>query len=204
MAQSKPAGRGDAQWLLILGFAFESDVENSSQNQRAGSFEVTKVRMHDDLLQAGLIKKDRKAASFVTIGEPDIVLERQGDTVVVEIQGLDIYDLVRDEVRPRSVADIAYWMLDDGYDGSNFMVRQVFFCGGERDEFDKWKRGLSDLAKAGTKKKVERTLRVELDDEAFDRLYGHRSHPIPFKRGKRVAVRVVSQFGEESTKVLVM
>ena len=35
-----------------------------------------------------------------------------------------------------------------------------------------------------------------------DRLYGFVSHPIPFRAGKRVAVRVVSQFGEESTKVL--
>ncbi len=196
--------RGDAQWLLILGFAFESDVENSTQNQRAGSFEVTKVRMHDDLLQAGLTRKDRKAASFVTIGEPDIAIERDGEHAIVEIRGLDIYDPVRDEVRPRSVADIAYWMLDDDYDGASFMVRQVFFCGGGRDEFDKWKKGLSDLAKSGTKKKVERTLKIELDDDAFDRLYGHRSHPLSWRKGKRVAVRVVSQFGEESTKVLTM
>lgn len=196
--------RGDAQWLILLGFAFESDVENSTQNQRAGSFEVTKVRMHDDLLQAGLTKKDRKAASFVTIGEPDIAIERDGDHAIVEIRGLDIYDPVRDEVRPRSVADIAYWMLDDDYDGASFMVRQVFFCGGDRDEFDRWKKGLSDLAKSGTKKKVERTLKIELDDDVFDRLYGHRSHPLPWRKGKRVAVRVVSQFGEESTKVLVL
>jgi adenine-specific DNA-methyltransferase len=53
-----------------------------------------------------------------------------------------------------------------------------------------------------TKKKVEQTLKVEIDDEAFDRLYGFRSHPIPAKKGKRIAVRVVSQFGEESTKVI--
>ena len=39
-------------------------------------------------------------------------------------------------------------------------------------------------------------------EEAFDRLYGFVSHPIPFRAGRRVAVRVVSQFGEESTKVL--
>jgi len=78
----------------------------------------------------------------------------------------------------------------------------VFFCGGDKDDFAKWQRGLSDLAKAKTKKKVENTLKIELDDEAFDRLYGFVSHPIAFKAGKRVAVRVVSQFGEESTKVL--
>jgi adenine-specific DNA-methyltransferase len=194
--------RGDAQWLLILGFAFESDVENSLQTQRAGSFRVDKVRMHDDLLQAGLTKKDRKAATFVTIGEPDIALQRDGDTVRVEIRGLDLYDPIRDEVKARSVADIAYWMVDDDYDGSSFMVRQVFFCGGDQDEFDKWKRGLSDVAKTRTRKKLENTLKIEIDDEAFDRLYGFVSHPIPFRAGRRVAVRVVSQFGEESTKVL--
>lgn len=196
--------RGDADWLLILGFAFESDVENSTQKQKAGSFRVDKIRMHDDLMQAGLTKKDRKAATFVTIGEPDIGIEREGDSAVVEIRGLDIYDPIKDEVRPRSVADIAYWMVDDDYDGSSFMVRQVFFCGGDKDEFDKWKRGLSDLAKASTKRKVEKTLKIEIEDEAFDRLYGFRSHPISFVKGKKVAVRVISQFGEECTKVLTL
>ncbi len=201
--------RGDANWLLILGFAFESDVENSSQNQKAGSFEVTKVRMHDDLLQTGLTKKDKKAATFVTIGEPDIALSPGpspasggGESVVVEIRGLDIYNPIKDEVKARSVADIAYWMVDDDYDGANFMVRQVFFCGGDKDEFDKWKKGLSDLAKTSTKRKVQNTLKIEIDDEAFDRLYGFRSHPIPYRQGKKIAVRVVSQFGEESTKNL--
>lgn len=201
--------RGDADWLLVLGFSFESDIANQSVTQKVGSFEVTKVRMHDDLLQDGLTKKDKKAASFVTIGEPDVKTVDGGretvdggPTVQVEIQGLDIYDPIRDEVRARSVKDIAYWMLDDDYDGSNFIVRQVFFCGGDKDEFDKWKRGLSDLAKQQTKARAERTLRLELDDEAWDRLYGHLSHPIPATPGRKVAVRVVSQFGEESMKVV--
>jgi adenine-specific DNA-methyltransferase len=202
-AVKEARARGDADWLIILGFAFESDIDTDKASQLAG-FQVSKVRMHDDLLQAGLMKKDRKAASFVTIGEPDVALEREGESVTVEIQGLDIYDPIRDEVKPRSVADIAYWMLDDDYDGSNFMVRQVFFCGGDKDEFDKWKKGLSDLAKQKTKRDAERTLKIEIDDEAFDRMYGHRSHPIPFRKGRRVAVRVVSQFGEESTRVLTL
>ena len=170
----------------------------------AGSFEVTKVRMHDDLLQEGLLKKDKKAASFVTIGEPDVQLHKNGKEVTVEIAGLDIYDPIKDEIKSRSIADIAYWMVDDDYDNSNFIVKQVFFCGGDKDEFDKWKKGLSDLAKSETKKKAEQTLRIEIDEEAFDRLYGFKSHPIEYKKGKKIAVRVISQFGEESTKVLVI
>jgi len=198
-----------------------------------GKFEVTKVRIHDDLLQEGLKKKPAKsAASFVTIGEPDIVLHHQkdidglnfaakngfliddqvpygnpkfkvGEIVAVEIKGLDIYDPIKDEVKPRNVHDIAYWMVDEDYDGSNFVVKQVFFCGGEKTEFDKWKKGLDNLAKDNTKKKVEKTLKIEIDDEAFDRLYGHISHPIEIKKkGQKIAVRIISQFGEECTKVL--
>ncbi len=196
--------RGDAQWLVILGFSFESDIEGSTQTTSMGTFEVTKARIHDDLLQEGLKKKPSKsAASFVTIGEPDIAVNKKGKEVTIEIQGLDIYDPIKDEVKARNVSDIAYWMVDDDYDGSNFIVKQVFFCGGEKTEFDKWKKGLSDIAKQDTKRKAEKTLKVEIDDEAFDRLYGHISHPIVIKKkGQKIAVRVISQFGEETMKVI--
>ena len=196
--------RADADWLVLLGFGFESDVDNRAVPMKVGSFEVTKARMHDDLMQDGLIKKDKKAASFVTIGEPDIGLVRTGDTVAVEIRGLDIYDPIKDEVKPRSAADINYWMLDDDYNGSDFVPTQVFFCGGDKDEFDKFKRGLSHLAAASIKKNAERTLKIEMDDEAFERVYGHLSHPVAYAKGKKLAVRVISQFGEESTKVLTL
>ena len=179
------------------------------------------------LLQEGLLKRDKKAASFVTIGEPDIRLNvgRDGTPVpsaghaasttgqhgvptlregfaTVEIVGLDIYDPIRDEVKSRDVHDINYWMLDDNYDGSNFVVRQVFFCGGDKDEFEDWKKGLSNVARASSKKKAEQTLKIEIDEEAFGNAYGHKSRPFPVKRSQKIAVRVISQFGEETTKVL--
>jgi adenine-specific DNA-methyltransferase len=187
------------------------------------------ARMHDDLLQVGLLKKDKKAASFVTIGEPDIKLHLQSRSsgresapslikqknqslvtsaateetmATVEIAGLDIYDPIKDEIKSRDVHDIAYWTVDDNYDGSNFVVRQVFFCGGDKDEFNEWKKGLSDLAKSAVKKRAEQTLKIEIDDEAFSRIYGHQSHSFPVKKGQKIAVRVISQFGEETTKIL--
>jgi adenine-specific DNA-methyltransferase len=196
--------RGDASWLIILGFSFESDIAGSTQTMSMGKFEVTKARIHDDLLQEGLKKKPAKsAASFVTIGEPDIDVTKNGKEVTVEIKGLDIYDPIKDQVKPRDVHDIAYWMVDDDYDGSNFVVKQVFFCGGDKAEFARWRKGLDNLAKDGTKKKVEKTLKIEIDDDAFDRLYGHVSHPIEIKsKDQKIAVRIISQFGEESTKVI--
>lgn len=195
-----------ASWLVILGFSFESDIQGSHQTTSLGTFEVTKARIHDDLMQEGLKKKPSKsAASFVTIGEPDVIAHKDGDTVTLEIQGLDIYDPIKDEVKPRDLHDIAYWMVDDDYDGSNFVVKQVFFCGGDKDEFNKWKKGLSDLAKQSTKVRAEKTLKIEIDDEAFDRIYGFKSHPIQIEnKGQKIAVRIISQFGEESMKIFTM
>ncbi|MBK7570054.1 MAG: site-specific DNA-methyltransferase [Bacteroidetes bacterium] len=180
--------RGDANWLVILGFSFESDIEGTTQTTSMGTFEVTKARIHDDLLQEGLKKKPAKsAASFVTIGEPDIAVNKNGNEVTIEIQGLDIYDPIKDMVNARNIHDIAYWMVDDDYDGSNFIVKQVFFCGGDKDEFAKWKKGLSDLSESRNKRKKELqdTLKIEIDGEAFDRLYGHVSHPIEVKKKGR-------------------
>jgi len=64
------------------------------------------------------------------------------------------------------------------------------------------KKGLSDLARTKTKRNAEKTLKIEIDDEAFDRLYGFTSHPIPINPGQKIAIRVISQFGEESMKVI--
>jgi len=195
--------KGDADWLVILGFSFESDIENESVTQSMGSFEVTKVRMADDLLQDGLLKKDKKAASFVTIGEPDIELHKnENGTYQLEVLGIDIYDPIKNQIKPRNAKDIAYWSVDDNYDDSNFVVRQIFFSGGDKDEFKDIKKDLEQQAKYATKKKLEHTLRIEMDNEAFDRLYGLKSHPFEAEEGQKVAVRVVSQFGEEVTKVL--
>ena len=68
-------------------------------------------------------------------------------------------------------------------------VRQVFFCGGDKDEFDDWKKQLSNLAANGVNKKAEQTLRFELDDGAFAAAYGDTSRPFPIKPGQKVAVR---------------
>lgn len=50
---------------------------------------------------------------------------------------------------------------------------------------------------------INSKIKIEIDGEAFSRLYGHKSHPIGIKKkGQKIAVRVISQFREECTKVL--
>ena len=191
-----------ASWLCVLGFSFEDNINEKDYN--LGSYVVSKVRMHDDLMQDGLLKKDKGAGAFITIGEPDIAIveDEGGKTVHVEILGLDIYDPIKDIVKPRSVEDIAYWEIDDDYDGEQFIVRGLHFCGGKKDDFDAWKKGLQSVSPKATKKKAETTLRLHLNEELWDTLYGFKSQPIEKRPGRKIAVRVISQFGEESTKVL--
>jgi adenine-specific DNA-methyltransferase len=161
--------------------------------------------MSDDLLQDGLLKKDKKAGSFIIIGEPDVSLVNDGDgNCHVEINGMDMYDPIQDEVKARNVNDIAYWEMDDNYTGGLFKVRSIHFCGGDKKDFAAWRKGLDTVAKDLAKKKAERTLRLEFNEEIWDTLYDFKSEPIPYEKGKKIAVRVVSQFGEESTKVLTM
>lgn len=192
-----------ASWLVLLGFSFQDSIEDKDYN--LGQFTVSKVRMHDDLMQDGLLKKDRGAGSFITIGEPDIAfVVDTHETCHVEIRGLDIYDPIKDDVMARSVEDIAYWEIDDDYDGCQFIVKSLHFCGGDKKEFDAWKKGLNSVSSITTKKKAEHTLRLELDDEVWDTLYGFKSEAISYRPGHKIAVRVISQFGEESTKVIEM
>ena len=195
-----------ASWLVLLGFSFEDNVENKEvQDTNFGMFNVTKVRMHDDLMQDGLLKKDKGAGSFITIGEPDIEIVKDDDEYChVEIKGLDIYDPIKDDVKARSVEDISYWEIDDNYNGSQFIVRGIHFCGGDKKEFNDWKKGLNSVASSITKKKAEKTLKLVFNDELWDTLYGFRSERLKYEKGRKVAVRVVSQFGEESSKVLTM
>ena len=196
----------ESNWLVILGFSFEDSIESGeNKDYNFGTFQVSKVRMSDDLLQDGLLKKDKKAGSFIIIGEPDISLVNDGNGKChVEINGMDMYDPIQDEVKARNVNDIAYWEMDDNYTGGLFKVRSIHFCGGDKKDFAAWRKGLDTVAKDLAKKKAERTLRLEFNDEIWDTLYDFKSEPIDYEKGKQIAVRVVSQFGEESTKVLEM
>ena len=198
--RSKAKNEG-ASWLVILGFSFEDSINDADYN--LGTYTVSKVRMHDDLMQEGLLKKDKGAGSFITIGEPDIAIVNDSEIAChIEIQGLDIYDPIKDDVKARSTADIAYWEIDDDYDEQQFIVREIHFCGGNKKEFEAWRKGLNGIASAKTKKKTETTLRLSLNDEVWETLYDFRSSAIERKPGRKVCVRVVSQFGEESSKVL--
>jgi adenine-specific DNA-methyltransferase len=190
--------QSDANWLIILGFSFESNL-NETVDTSLDHFDVTFVRMNEDLLQpSSLLKEDNKAAPFVIIGEPDI----QRRSNFVEICGIKIYNPIKNRFESREIFDIiTYWMLDDNYDGSHFIAKQIFCCDGNKKEFHQWRKILSTLQTLC--KRTQAPLNIEIDEDAFDRAYGSISHPITIKQaGQKIAVRMFGQFGEENMRIL--
>lgn len=61
---------------------------------------------------------------------------------------------------------------------------------------------MQTVAPKATKKKAETTLHLQLNEDLWDALYGFKSQSIEIRLGRKIAVRMISQFGEESTKVL--
>jgi adenine-specific DNA-methyltransferase len=89
-------------------------------------------------------------------------------------------------------------------DGSNFLGRQVFFLRRREGRFQEMAHQARRPGRRHSQEKAEQTLHIKLDGDAWERLYSFQSHPIPFRRGKRVVLRVISQFGEGSTWVLTL
>ena len=95
------------------------------------------LAMGDDLL-----KKTGAGNLFMVFGEPDVEIRQADDgQLVVEIQGVDVYDPTTGEIRSESTDDIACWFIDTDYNGESFFVRHAYFTGGD-EPYDKLKRAL--------------------------------------------------------------
>ena len=172
--------------LIVLGYAFEAHAGKDTIS--IGKFPVDLVRMNNDLRMADrLAGGDGRDNLFVSIGEPDIDLhELDGGMLQVEIRGIDIYDPVTGEVKSDNKKDIACWFIDTDYNGESFFVRRAYFCGDGKDSFAKLKRSLS----------------ADISEEAWESLRATKSRPFPRPPGKKIAVKAVNLFGEESIKIL--
>jgi adenine-specific DNA-methyltransferase len=80
---------------------------------------------------------------------------------------------------------VAAWFLDHDYDGRTFCVSQAFFPGGKAK--NPWE-------------KLQKALKGSIDEDTFEALRGTAS--IPFKPGKKVAVKVIDDRGNEVVKVV--
>lgn len=170
--------------LVVCGFAFDPHV--SEEARRYGNLTVLPAKMNPDLSMGDeLLKKTGAGNLFMIFGEPDVEITKQKDgQLVVEIHGVDVYDPSTGQIRNASTDDIACWFIDTSYNGESFFVRHAYFTGAE-EPYDKLKR----------------TLRVEIDEEAWSSLYRTVSRPFPAPETGKIAVKVINHYGDEVLKV---
>lgn len=192
----------DIDLVCVLGFAFDAQAADVTEadgvtveTSRTGFAEVADersfgrikmllVRMNVDLLMGEDLKKTGAGNLFTVFGEPDLEIRRDGDDVVVELHGVDVYDPTTGEVRSRDTNRIALWMIDTDYNGDSFFVRHCYFTGGG----DPYKR-------------LKTALKAEIDADAWSQLYGTVSHPFAVPSTGRIAVKVINDYGDEVMKV---
>ena len=181
---SRDAARLDnVDTLIVCGFAFEAKI--SEDTHQIGKLTVLTARMHGDLLLGDQLKKTKSANLFTVFGEPDIELKQDGDRCTIELKGLDIYDPTTGAIRSSSTEDIAAWFIDTRYNEENFVVRHAYFTGANKPY-----------------EKLQKTLKAEIDPDAWSALYSDVSRSFPKPDTGKIAVKVINHYGDEVLKIL--
>ena len=170
----------------VLGWAFEANVgEVKSQLEGRGKVKVELVMIRPDTLADGL-KATQPEMLFSPLALPDIEvkLKKNGKAaeVVVTLNGVALFDRKhrRTEYKHADSCYVSAWYLDEDYYGDCFVDCQMFF----------------DFKKAPNLKAV---LKSEVDAEEYKLQLA--SQPFPVRGYKRIAVKVVDVYGNESTIV---
>jgi adenine-specific DNA-methyltransferase len=168
--------------LIACSFNFDA---HASELTRLGPLPILKAKMNPDLHMAGDLKNTGKGNLFVVFGEPDIDILDQGDeTIVVKVNGIDVFDPNTGQIRSNDVKGIAAWFIDTDYNEESFFVRHAYFLGAN-DPY----------------KSLKTALRAEINPEAWETLYRDTSRPFPRPSTGRIAVKVINHFGDEVMKV---
>lgn len=171
--------------LVVCGFAFDAAVPEEAR--RFGVLTVLTARMNADLMMGGELKKTSAANLFTVFGEPDLVVDRVGEQITVEVRGLDIYNPVKGVVESEDADEMACWFIDTNYNDETFVVRQAYFIGSQQPY-----------------EKLKKALKAEVDESLWEQLYTTKSIPFAAPTSGKFAVKVVNHYGDEALRVFEM
>ena len=173
------AARRAFRKLVVVAFHFEADPKNEER----GKLQIVLARANRDLT-IGELKSGKEDHAFVLVGEPDIdLIERPDGSWQVVLQGYHVYDPGSGNVRPGGKpTDIDCWMIDTDYDGKSFFARRIHFPGKSSDR---------------QIKRLKAALGSRVDPAQWEYMESLTSAPFPRPAGGRVAVRIVTTFGDE-------
>ncbi len=174
----------DAKFDALIACAFSYDAHTTDLT-KIGSLQVLKARMNADLHMAADLKSTGKGNLFVIFGEPDIDLLTEADGQLrIKIKGVDVFKPQSGKVESSNTDEIACWFIDTDYNEESFFVRHAYFLGAN-DPYDSLKK----------------TLKAEIDQEAWESLNSDTSRPFPKPKSKRIAVKVINHLGDEVMRV---
>ncbi len=170
----------------VLGWAFEANVgEVKSQLEKRGKVKVELIMIRPDTLAEGL-KATQPEMLFSPLALPDIEVEAAMNGKMkqlrVTLKGVALFDrkLRTTEYKAADSGYVSAWYLDEDYDGDCFVDCQMFF----------------DFKKAPN---IKAALKAEVDPEEFTLKLD--SEQFPVRGYKRIAVKVVDVYGNESVVV---
>jgi adenine-specific DNA-methyltransferase len=180
---TKEALQAGLDEVHVMGWAFEANAaELTGGADRNDGIVVRLMMIRQDTLVDGLAATQPDQL-FSPLAVPDVAISKgDDDRLTVSLRGVAVFDRKRrtTEYKPARSGYIAAWYLDEDYDGDCFVDSQMFFD---------FKR----------KPAVERTLQIAVDPEEWT--LRENSDPFPPGRYRRIGVRVVDVFGNESTLV---
>lgn len=169
---------------VLISCAFNYDAQ-SSEFEKLGRIPVLKARMNADLHMAEDLKNTGTGNLFVIFGEPDIEILPQSDgNIRVQVHGVDIFKPNEGKVVSSGTEGIACWFVDTDYNAESFFVRQAYFLG-QKTPYES----------------LRKTLKAEINAEAWESICSDVSRPFPPPKNRRIAVKVINHLGDEVMKI---
>lgn len=173
----------DLDYDEVITCAFNYDAL-SADLEKLGAIPIIKARMNADLHMAGELKNTSSGNLFVVFGEPDIEILHENDKLRVKINGVDIFKPQSGKVESSGTEGIACWFIDTNYDEESFFVRHAYFLG-QNDPYES----------------LRKTLKAEIDKDAWESIHTNISRPFDYPKTNRIAVKIINHLGDEVLKV---
>jgi adenine-specific DNA-methyltransferase len=181
----RSAARGGYDDLVFAGFTFDGAAQAAIQEDPHPYVRCHLAHIRPDVQMGDLLKDTPGSQLFTVFGLPRVELETTDDgEYVVTMQGVDIYDPVKNTLQETKASKVAAWFLDSDYNGRTFCITQAFF-----PDSSAWKK----LAKA---------LKSTVDPARFAAFSGTTSLPFEAGEHQRIAVKVIDPRGNEVMRVM--
>lgn len=183
--------------IIFAAFAFDAasqDRIHETNENPANKLNAIMAQIRPDVLLGDLLKGNKaggKAAEtakasqqlFTVFGQPRTRVEQDKDSYIAHMDGVDVYDPVKNSIEATKAGKVAAWFLDSDYDGRTFCICQAFFP--DKTAWEKLAKALS-----GT-----------IDPAAFEAFSGTKSLPFHAGGHRRVAIKVIDPRGNEVMRV---